>query len=395
MKKYKVTVKNTEPVCVRSDRSDDYIATLEYIPGTTLLGALAGRYLMEKDKDEMFFDFFTRSNIIFPVLYPVAHAEKPANGVMPEVLPLTAKTCKRFGGFKETEPESHGIYDSLFDFSIFKETGNVEILTIKNECPECKEKMIPVSGFYSLSCSYPTHRLCEIEKILTTHTGINRQTGTVAESILYTMETIDRPYSFKGIMYIDNDLCSAFLPWAANGKIHIGAKKTAGQGTCSLEIEELPVLSFSAFKHRLTQFDREYREYRSQLLESQDKGENNSFYFSIDLVSEAIRIDPFLNYISGFKGLDEEENLPGTILVFEKTRPFELLGWNTTLGLPRQIETGIEKGSTVLYKSTAPGEELFEKLYALETNGIGIRKAEGFGQIIISNQFHSKGNAGV
>ncbi|MBN2533490.1 MAG: hypothetical protein JXB88_11385 [Spirochaetales bacterium] len=126
MKRYTVIVKNLEPLCIRSDRSDDRITTLDYIPGTSFLGALAGTYLMENDEDNTFHDFFTRDNIIFPGLYPVVQTVNTVNNALPEILPLTAKTCKRFGGFRITEQESHGIYDSLFDFCIFKETGNVE-----------------------------------------------------------------------------------------------------------------------------------------------------------------------------------------------------------------------------------------------------------------------------
>ncbi|MBN2533491.1 MAG: hypothetical protein JXB88_11390 [Spirochaetales bacterium] len=254
--------------------------------------------------------------------------------------------------------------------------------------------MIPVSGFYSLSRDQKTYLSCEIEKTLSTHTGINRQTGTVSESILYNMETIERTCSFTGRLYLNEDLCPVFLPWISNREIHIGAKKTAGLGRCIVEIEEFPAVSFSDFKHRLERFDTEYKEYRKRHFQKQNKTGNESFYYSIDLISEAIRIDPFLNYITGFKGLEEEE-LTGCRLVFEKTRSFEILGWNSTLGLPRQTETGIEKGSTVMYTSTKPGDELFKTLYTLENNGIGIRRTEGYGQIIVSSNFHNKGNIGL
>jgi CRISPR-associated protein Csx10 len=70
-----------------------------------------------------------------------------------------------------------------------------------------------------------------------------------------------------------------------------------------------------------------------------------------------------------------------------------LRGWNTAHGLPRQDEWAVTRGSVYayLYEGDARGRAaLQEKLRNLEASGIGARRNEGFGRIMVCDDFHRR-----
>ncbi len=70
-----------------------------------------------------------------------------------------------------------------------------------------------------------------------------------------------------------------------------------------------------------------------------------------------------------------------------------LRGWNAAHGLPRQDEWLVRRGSVYvyLYRGDATGcEQLIQRLWELHTNGIGARRNEGYGQVLISDPFHTR-----
>ena len=387
MKRIKIRLENSEPLCLRSNRADDTIMTQDYIPGNTLLGALAARYLREKPNDDAFHDHFTRDKIYFTNLYPAGQIAVDSD-IVPEPYPGTAQVCKRW----EFE---HPVRDTLFDWGAYAESVALDkeqalLLEQQQWCPHCctnKERMRPLSGFYQSGHEKPE---INIKKGLHTHTGINRYTQTVSEGILFNYEAIEEKYCFEGIIIIKDNFpenaIQPFLNWLDKLDVHVGSRKTSGMGQSSIFVLELPELTIADFQKRLIRFDADYKNYRVKYLET--AAADNSHYFSIDLLSAAIKLDDFLNYIVGFDNLPEEAGLVQTELIYERVTPVEIRGWNACVNLPRQIEIGIEKGSTALFKSRMEQEALINVLYKLENEGIGIRKAEGFGRIAVSHAFH-------
>ena len=73
------------------------------------------------------------------------------------------------------------------------------------------------------------------------------------------------------------------------------------------------------------------------------------------------------------------------------TRHERLRGWNAAHGLPRQDEWVVERGAVYVYRFTGTATEreaLIEQLATLSEKGVGLRRNEGFGMVIVSDNFH-------
>lgn len=76
-------------------------------------------------------------------------------------------------------------------------------------------------------------------------------------------------------------------------------------------------------------------------------------------------------------------------LVYQATSTKRVTGWNELWGTPRTNEYAIDTGSVFLFASTVEmNDQLCEALFKLEEDGIGERKAEGFGRVRVSDPFH-------
>jgi len=402
--KIKIILQNISPLSIRADRDDDVINTRMYIPGHSFRGALAAHYLKLNSNtvDEKFKKYFVNGNIKYSPLYPSSMRLKTSSepniqkiinkeneitnsNSLSTPFPKTAITCKRWPGFEGMgmQQEQHGVRDQLFEWAIYKLTDQKDITVIdeSSRCnfDGCQENMVPLDGFYKRGKNGEMS-IRKVKTQISMHTGIMHSTGTVAPAILYSIETIQENFLFTGIIDIneeDDELLPNFRNFLKNIEIRIGNKKTSGQGLCVIqEITDFERDDFSKFEERLINFDSEFKKVAPKEL-------SNGFYFSIDLFSDAIRLDSRLNYEIGFANF-----LPGTELIYETVSPFRIMGWNSATKLPKQTEWATEKGSVAFYRVPQLSKELLDKLYQLEQDRIGIRRTEGFGIIRISDPFH-------
>ena len=114
-------------------------------------------------------------------------------------------------------------------------------------------------------------------------------------------------------------------------------------------------------------------------------------YFSVDLQSDAI--------LTAEDGWQQSMVLTAPILQkmtgcnthIELVRSFSnydyVSGWNTAWGLPKEIDLATRIGSVFVFH-TSDIESWKQHLKELEDNGIGNRREEGFGQILICDPFH-------
>ncbi|MBM4431672.1 MAG: hypothetical protein FJ026_15210 [Chloroflexi bacterium] len=80
------------------------------------------------------------------------------------------------------------------------------------------------------------------------------------------------------------------------------------------------------------------------------------------------------------------EIIPGTVAA--RTRPID--SFNVYLGMPRWRDIALEAGSAVRLKVLSPPVDWLEKLRALEYQGIGLRRGEGFGQIAFNHPVYTQ-----
>ena len=99
------------------------------------------------------------------------------------------------------------------------------------------------------------------------------------------------------------------------------------------------------------------------------------------------------DYIWGLQMLKKMLKVPGNEepfeVIYQSASTKRITGWNELWGTPRANDIAIDSGSVFLFASQKPlDEDLADRLYTLEEEGIGRRRAEGFGRICISDPFH-------
>lgn len=376
MKNVLIGAKPLSSISLSMERQAKSPKTLDYIPGSSLRGALARRYLDTFGRDGDFEELFLNKRVVFPNLYP---STKDIPGY---VLPLTSAACKRW-------KETHGIEDTLY-------LKGAEVLSNKEKgilpngidvyylCKKCHQDLRPLQGYWYEDKKNP--EIARVSKSLRLHTGIDRATETVKESILYGIEAINS----KG-KNGENILLSGCteLPEASIDKIRqllsetffIGKAKTRGYGEVEFYLKEDIVPQKMLNTERLKKWDESFKVYCKEKFGLNPEG----FYFAITFQSDAILIDrflrPTLELNIGFNDIE---------CILKMARAVTVRGWNIAHRLPKEDEGGAAKGSTYLFHYTGHDlDRLSSHLQSFQSNGVGLRKNEGFGGLTISNPFHS------
>jgi CRISPR-associated protein Csx10 len=365
----------------------------------------------------------------YPDLYPASfqHASfKGADNLPVYPLPKTAQSCKRFPGFQplvgeKVDDERHGVRDSLLDWVAFvlgsdahKKGRPIDLKTLlkplkdQKECLTCtnekktKKPMDRFTGYYRRIKSNGVEQLAmtEAQTRLQTRTGINRATGTVQESILYSRQVFEEHTRFWGMVHVEDGLVQPLQQFineiGESGLARIGTGRSRGMGKAHLYLSEMPTGErdrFEDLKLRVSKLDTELRDQVKNAFRSL---ELKPLYFALTLHSPVIACDDLLRY----RGVIDEAMLGELLhvpadtfkLEYQNTSTRQVMGWNELWGMPRTKEVAIETGSVFLFSSTVESREgqeaLLEALFALEEAGVGRRRAEGFGRICVSDPFH-------
>lgn len=389
MKYYKISAKLLSPIMIQENRQSNNPKSLSHIPGSTLRGALAMHYLRSigSSNDEVFNALFASGSINYPNLYPSNEQEM----IVSKILPLTAVSCKNVDGFQHDADEDkigHGVNDSLVDKLAKRLDQNVSAHT----CKKCNQSLKAFTGFWSNSIDNP--RKIETVLLFTRHTGIDRNTGTVAPNIFFTNQVIsdlqkvpikenqddDKEYytqQFNGCTYLSEEQHSLLQNLSAK-TIFLGRNKSRGLGEVELSIQATEETSFD-----LPRWSASFREKFKKITNS-DIPEGT--YFSIGLESHAILQDKFLRPIYDVN-LDFSEILP----VLKVIKAQKIKGWNNAWKLAKSDDVAISMGSVFLFKYVGNDiSGLTVYLENLKRNGIGLRIDEGFGQISVCNSFHTE-----
>ena len=423
MKSIALSVQSISPLAIRSDHASGGAKTTKYIPGTALAGSLAAIHrLYHQDDDENFERLFLKGWVQYPDMYPAnfGNDEVQAENFLPVYpLPKTAESCKRFSGFRNVPPNKkidepgHGVRDSLLDWAIYKLADMSKLTFTPSELlapfkehehcidKNCRKPMAPFSCYYRSKDGH--YMIAKPDTRLQTHTGINRETGTVQENILYNRRVFEEQSRFWGMVRLNDELVTDFQQFieavGTSGLVRIGTGRTRGLGkvhlTASLLEDKQDRLEM--FKERLDKFNRKLQTRAENAYSTYGKNlkpELKQFYFTLTLHSPTILCDELFRYRSTI----DKEMLAKMIGLEEKKNPFEVLyqsvntsritGWNELWGTPRTNDIAIDTGSVFLIKSEKPLEDLADKLYTLEEEGIGRRRAEGFGRVCVSDPFH-------
>ncbi|MCM8804078.1 MAG: RAMP superfamily CRISPR-associated protein [Candidatus Omnitrophica bacterium] len=347
--------------------------THNYIPGSIILGALANYFIYEKngsaDEDD-FKGFFLSEDVKFGNLYPAFKEEKAFYHTIP--IPLSTFTCKHYPGInkKNFRGEQHSFADFL-------------ISEMANECQTCHAPLKNREGYYFYK--KPFLYYVETRKIIKMHNVIDDKTQKPEENAVFSFEAIAEEEYFTGIIIFSNeDIKSNFVNKIFGGEkeieLSIGKGKSRGYGKCKLKIiAERQGEYISSFLIK--------RDFDTRWEDWQKKGQNT---FSLTLYSDAIITDKYLRHLTVISEEWFKEELGIDVnLIKYFSKPIFIDGFSGVYGLPLEQEIGISKGSTFLYRfNSNKSEEIKDKLENLEKEGIGFRKNEGFGWLIVCDDYH-------
>lgn len=417
MKQLYIRLTATSPLAIRADHAAGGAKAACYIPGTAFIGSLAAVYRMfNPAATEEFAQLFLNERILYPNLYPAVflHQGLHESNIPVYPVPKTAQSCKRHKGFlfpQIEENDGHGVRDSLIDWAVFKLRSSdkqfpdpAKVLRDHQECV-CHASMDHFSGYYRQSENAPKEIAATNEARymrLQTHTGIDRESGTVQEGILYNRRVFEEGMRFWGAIKVPDDeelltKLTDFLKQAGeSGLVRVGTGRTRGMGkvTFRTRLVESRSDSFETFCKRLHKFHGLLEEPAKEL------GLQHRYFFALTLHSPLILVDDCLRYrgtIDAFTlkkllGCDESIEFK---LEYQSAQMQRITGWLELWGLPRTNEYAIEAGSVFLFscnaaQGTTENEMLLKKLFELEEQGMGKRRAEGFGRVSVSDQFHQE-----
>lgn len=450
MKRYYLRLRALSPLSITSHQNvtGQVNPTLSYIPGPTLRGAIAWRWLRENPAAAQtpgFQRLFDREELRCGPLYPLAAPAREAGiGYRADLslpLPFTARTCKLEPGFRRAalrNERGHGVVDTLVDaleevatrrLRLAKETPPDEWrgLARHERCGQagCKAAMDRFSGYYVFgeARGQPWFRQVRPALRLISRTAILDELESAQPAALFSRQAVEAGQEFAGFLDVTSEAEADLQQLLSSSTdLYIGAGRTAGLG-------QMEVIEIDSDWGVLTKLLGPVID-RQQAFEAQLSASLRQRWtlVPLTLLSDTILLDSRLRHVSapepdvlrhyaalegqiqaGLQGVETGDNEgngaatpvnqplptwpPGTELFLTIAKTKRISGWNTApdSDRPRSDDWAVAAGS--VFVLAAPANQASSLLQAcawLEENGLGERRAEGFGQVIVAHPFHTE-----
>ncbi len=392
----------------RAEAGNTY-ESLPEIPGTAVRGAFASLFILNKgltkDNEPDFIRCFENPKVRFGPLRPLPDKLPTEIRAIPFPVPQSARSCKYDSGFVK-----HGVKDSLAYVTIMKWKTKEENSADKDnkegsaddKCQCCGAPMEPLDSKWMIPCWNPeTNEFVAFdydpEFRLNTHVGIgavNEDADLSEEGRLFSIQHFPAGTKFRGWIAIDDSMKIEDINIEKETVLRIGRRKRS-YGAMKIigisEISETPWEKCLSLNERLDRFQK----IKNELKETKLKIKPDDYqFFSITCLTDLILLDNFLrpcrsitsHQIAKYLNLPEDKiialaSLTGTRLI---------IGWNTAHRLPKENDVAITAGSVFLFaiKNGSCPTDFVKNLKILENNGLGWRRSEGFGQVLICDPFH-------
>lgn len=435
MKRYYLRVRVKSPVSIsgHENRDGQTTPTLDYIPGSTLRGALAWHWLR---RDPSLRDNATFKRLLDAGLFrcgallPDSNLAYSKTG-LGQVIPATARTCKKHPGFS-TDPDiqgeiPHGVRDSLVALveeealarwhvsDPGKAEADMQGLLVFESCAHCGGAMDRFPGYFEWTrtgaTGHPSYWRPKLSKRMITRSAILPQLESTAPNNLYSREVLEEGQHLAGWLFVDESIepwmQSTFGDGVGGGIVgdreivSVGAARTAGLGQVEvIDCRSDPGIwtrQFGTFDDRVAAFANHIS----------PKIRQTWSLVPIALLSDTILLDSHLRTLSvltadvlaAYSNLDARlagtRAIPlpdGLELFVAVARTRRIAGWNTGSGgrRPRSDDWAVAAGSIFVLAAKAGQEvELLQLCKWLEENGIGERREDGFGQVVVAHPLHS------
>ena len=393
--KYRIRITPKNPFVIGGKKlNNDYIKSLEHIPGGVLRAALSREIVMacpyynqnsskkywveyknEKECTSCRYKNLCKnfSEIKIGELYP----QNSKN------YPLTAMRCK--------ENSEHKAFDTLSEKlirKIYKDDKNLN--QIDSGCPECKKRVERCSGLFLEKNG--VQKDVEVVNLLITKNAINPYMRTAKDGILYTLDAgstkvmigdEERDLYFEGI--IEGDDIKSELENIYS--LYIGAYNTAGFGKFVIDVvDEYKEDDIKSLKNRLQKFNikinSEKKIYVPITLES-------DAYINLPIENDKklceISKDEYIKiYENSLKEISELGKIFYINFLSDTRRGFDTSKENVKF---RKAKKVIKSGGVIVLEIDKDKID-YSKLLNIQNNGIGENKIHGFGKIKICDEFH-------
>jgi len=215
--------------------------------------------------------------------------------------------------------------------------------------------------------------------------------------------------TFSGFIEVDSSLKDDLVGILTSARLPIGSDRTRGLGDVEVTLFDAMTdqhLGFERVAHRLAAFE-EALQNRGGLGDGLHKEANLDegpwMIFPLTLHSGAIVMDEFMRYQTSIHA--------GALRMYSRCWPYDapnwptrtrliraftsismIAGWNSAHRLPKSRELVINRGSVFVFAAPEQDRDtLVSCLEQLEKAGIGERRAEGFGQLVVGHPFHLQG----
>ncbi len=385
-----------EPVIIarRMEAGNQY-ETQPSIPGSALIGGLARlaqRRCEMHDRNSpsyaRFLDVFRRGAVRFPFLYPAIRSTRAPDRLVPAIpAPQDLLTCKAFPGFKRRRMDDrHGVWSPGIDGS-----------AVPEQCPVCRRLGADVplevmDGFQPVfqQTDSALPDTVDLRRRSEMHLRLDPSTGRAAEGDLYTYVALAAGGFFAGEL-----VCRSEQDWA-DLLLLLGCDPNAGEAAVEVRVGKATTRGYGRALLHLARIsnDKPHLWYAAALASRVQSADQP---ITLLLLTDTIMVDTWgrfhqtidaaaLSDLLGFRATIDWVSVSSRVVD----------GFYGHTGLPRWRDVALSAGSAVTLRivDDADGAAVRSRLSALETEGVGLRRQEGFGQVAFNHPIYT-GCAGI
>jgi CRISPR-associated protein Csx10 len=356
--RYRITL--SEPALLTSLEGDpNESISFNYIPGSVLRGIVIGKYIKKYRRDSgsleaadkvarrLFFNGSTR----YLNGYPLDRLDRRA-------LPVPHSWCQ---GKDAIAVQQEGNLAPVYDFAVSDETSEVE---------QPQGVKMPFFSFIDGSACFISPA-----KQLSIHTARNRRFGRALAhrpgfeqkfaGAVYRYEALAAGQIFEALILCENETDVEKLLDILEGDLYLGGSRKAGYGRAKINDAEL--------------IGKNWREAGGELTLKK------SGILTVTLLSDTLLRDENGQSTSAPSSvaflLKNKLGINRLRLIKAFTSNKIIGGFNRKWGLPLPQSRALGKGSVLIFKNGGDDGQLLNRLKQIESEGIGERRAEGFGRL--------------
>lgn len=331
--KYRITA--LSPLVFTSNTGDpNMVATLDYIPGTHLMGLFANEYIKRKnlqgmaEEDEKFYQWFLKGELKFLNAYITASNNHSIDVLYP--VPLSI------------QKEKHGD-EAYYDLLLFDDEEK-QTKSLEGKYGKLTENSIKIGT---------------VKKSINFHHARERERGVAKKGIIFNYESIDEDQIFEGFILGSEASLKEFKEMFSEGIHYLGRSRSNQYGKIKFEIITKEPFNFES--------------------------EIKDFTIEPGEVVLTLLSDTIIYNENGFSVTDvrEFEKAIGCPVKKAFIRASEEEGFLSVWKLKTPLEVCFKAGSSFLIEVK---EEDIARLKELQKNGIGRLTNLGFGRFVIGYQ---------